>query len=393
MGVAEASWNRMKVKAVVLTAWPWLVQVMDGLRRGQAVDADMATPGMATQHLMGDYTTAHTAARTPVRTPAAGRDRVAAEAAAQAHARRLQTPLLGEASTGPEGPGLDVLGEGEEGGVGASVAATPNPLAAAGSTPARGSGAAGGATPAATPGRGGGGGATPAATPLRDALGINTPGGATPLAGRRAERARLAGIKDGVRVGLGALPQPHNDYQLAGGAADVDGSSAPVDEEMTEEDAAEAAARRHRAAEDAKAHARALRSAVLRRDLPRPAAAAPPAAPTTGGGGGGGGSGVYAAADALISAEVARLVAHDNKRYSIAGKSAKKRKKKLEALAEAGPSALEVECSAEELAEAEGLLEAEAEYLKEKYGHASTARLTVVELMAAASAEVTCAFV
>ena len=207
------------------------VQVMEGLRRGQAVDADLATPGMATAHLMGDYAMSATVSRTSVRTPAVAHDKVAAEAATQAHAMRLQTPLLGEASTSSMVEGQ----EPESAGAGPSVGATPNPMATAPATPGRGVGATtgAGATPLAA-------GDSAAGTPMRDALGINTPGGGTPLPGRRAERARLRGIREGVKLGLGQLPQPHNEFQLAGGA-DSDAAGAAEDEALAEEDGADAA--------------------------------------------------------------------------------------------------------------------------------------------------------
>jgi hypothetical protein len=338
---------------------------MDGLKRGQAVDADLATPGMATQHLMGDYATSATAARTPIRTPAAKQDKVHVEAMAQAHAMRLQTPLLGEAS---ESTMVGVEGGG--------VGTTPNPLAGFDATPGRS-----GTTPAATPSRGGVGAA--AATPLRDALGINTPGGGTPMAGRRAERARLQGLRDGVRLGLGELPSPHNEYRLTGEGGE--GVRGPEDIEVAAEDAADTEARRQRATADAMAHARSVRSAVLRRELPRPAL------PATDSAVGGSGRSVYATAEALLCAEVSLLHSHDARRYPATGKNAKKRRKKMDALAETGPSQVEKEFEQEELAEAAGMLEAECEVLKTKYGHSAVESSSMVELMAAAYSEHACA--
>ena len=336
---------------------------MAGLQRGQAVDADLATPGMATQHLMGDYTSATQGVHPPVRTPAARQDKVQAEALAQAHAMRLQTPLLGQSSETPTAAVNDSDATPAHGG----VAPSPHPLAGT-ATPGPGAGA--------TPMHGGAGPSSSTATPAQDALGINTPGGSTPLTSRRAERVRQQGLRDGVRLGLGALPTPHNEYALDPGVA-ADGTD-DGDVEMTEEDAADAAARRQRAAADAKAHAISLRCAAIRRTLPRPAEAAAEAA--SGGG-----------AAALLRAEVAALLQHDAKRYPAGSKKgAKKRAKKMEALAEAGPSALERELAQEELAEAAGMIQEEAEALQETYRHAHVERDTVLDLMASTAAEHMC---
>jgi hypothetical protein len=350
---------------------------MEGLRRGQVVDAELATPGMATQLMMGEYTTAQTVARTPVRTPLAAKDKVAEEARAQAQAARLQTPLLGQASEMS-------LAEGDfEGTTPApGVLATPNPLAAAAATPGQqGLGAAtpGGATPGGLSG----------ATPVQDALGINTPGSATPAGSRRAERARVQGARAGVRLGLGQLPEPHNKMALTGQESEVEGVE-EGGQALDEEDAADRDARHQRALEDAKAHARALRSAVLRRELPRPAGA-PATVAAAAVGAGGLTTAAYKAAEAILREEVAALIEHDNQRYGATGRSAKKRRRRLEALAEAGPSTMEREFRQEELAEAAGMVATEAEELRERYGHSSTSTASLVEMMQASYVEHECA--
>jgi pre-mRNA-splicing factor CDC5/CEF1 len=198
---------------------------------------------------------------------------------------------------------------------------------------------------------------------------------------------RLQGARAGVRLGLGQLPEPHNKFQLAGGGAEEDGEA---EEALEEEDAADRDARRARALEDAKAHSRAMRSSVIRRELPRPAG--PPAGAVAAVVGVGGlTAAAYKAAEAVLRDEVVALIEHDNTRYAVVGRSAKKRRRRLEALAEVGPSPLERSFAQEELAEAAGAVANEAEELRERYGHGSTTTAALVEMMQASYAEHECA--
>lgn len=344
--------------------------VVDGMKRGAAADAELATP--ATAVMASDY--GATPAMGTVRTPMVSEGRVAIEARAAAAAAQLTNPLLGG-----QAPAVSMTDTDYEAPTGAAVASTPNPLAAAA---ASAGGSAAGATPgrdrvAATPG---GVASTPGATPVRDALGINTPGGATPLTSRKAERARLAAMREGLQSGLKGLPQPHNQYSLAGGAT---GEAEGVDaEEIVEEDAADALARQQAAAEAARRAALARRSAPMRRQLPRPAKgpAAANAPLTTV-------AAALQAAEALIAEEAAACVAHDVQRYPCSGKSAKKRRKREDGLLDTGPSEFEARVGELELAEAAGEIDAVAEMLRGKYGHHNTSLDEIASLLETADAE------
>lgn len=345
--------------------------VVEGMKRGNATDAELATP--ATAVMASDY--GATPAMGSVRTPMVSEGRVAIEARAAAAAAQLSNPLLGG-----QGADVSMTDTDYEAPTGAAVAQTPNPLAAAAAA------AGSGATPGATPGRDrvagtpGGVASTPGATPVRDALGINTPSGATPLASRKAERARLAAAREGLQSGLKGLPQPHNQYALAGGA---DGEAVEGDaEEIAEEDAADALARQQAAAEAARRAALARRSAAMRRHLPRPAKApAAAAAPTTAA------AAALQAAEALLAAEVAACVAHDVQRYPCSAKSAKKRRKREDGLLDMGPSDFEARVGELELAEAAGEIDAVAEVLRDKYGHRNMPLDELAALLGTADAE------
>lgn len=346
------------------------MSVVDGMKRGAAAEAELATP--ATAVMASDY--GATPAIGSVRTPMVSEGRVAIEARAAAAAAQLSNPLLGG-----QGPSVSMLDTDYEAPTGADVASTPNPLAAAAA-------AAGGAAVSATPGKSGvaatpgGVSGTPGATPVRDALGINTPGGVTPLTSRKAERARLAAMREGLQSGLKGLPQPHNEFALAGGAAGVEeGGDA---EEIAEEDAADALARQQAAAEAARQAALARRSTTMRRQLPRPGKApAAAAAPVTAA------AAALQAAEALLAAETAACVAHDVQRYPCSGKTAKKRRKREEGLLDSGPSEFEARIGELELAEAAGEIDAVAELLKEKYGHRNTSVQEIAGLLESADAE------
>lgn len=71
--------------------------------------------------------------------------------------------------------------------------------------------------PAGTPSRGAalGPGATPGATPLRDELGLNDADSLAMAGTARQDRARQALLKSELRAGLGSLPKPQNEYEVA----------------------------------------------------------------------------------------------------------------------------------------------------------------------------------
>jgi pre-mRNA-splicing factor CDC5/CEF1 len=150
-----------------------------------------------------------------------------AQAANLAKLAAMPTPLVG--GENPELAPTDFSGALPR----QTVAATPNPLAAAAATPGRGgAGAAGlaGPTPlraiagvaatplalaGATPGRGG---ALPGATPLvRDALGLNEPDAAAAagIGGGRGGRAAARAAAGELRAALAGLPAPQNEYAVA----------------------------------------------------------------------------------------------------------------------------------------------------------------------------------
>jgi pre-mRNA-splicing factor CDC5/CEF1 len=227
----------------------------------------------ATRQLLGDYATPSrlgaTPARTALRTPTAGVNRVMADAQALMRLQQGQTPLLGGENPDIQGSGAGgmgaVFGSWLELAIGlcpldpdtyrphfANIASTPplipadfsgitpravphqtpNPLAAAatpslggkatstptpGATPSRATRTIAGiaATPSlgSTPARGGASGPSAAPTPLRDALGLNDTD-TLPGASRREEAARMALARNELRAGLMQLPAAKNEYQV-----------------------------------------------------------------------------------------------------------------------------------------------------------------------------------
>ena len=137
-----------------------------------------------------------------------------------------QTPLLGDENTP-----LHVKPTGGTGFDGATprhaVAFTPNPLA----TPR---GPVNGSALSQSAGKIGVGG-TPFRTPMRDNLNINAVDGfdATPRDVRRA--------RESLKSSFMALPRPENNFELA--PEDEDDSEAPLDQDLSVEDAAERDAR------------------------------------------------------------------------------------------------------------------------------------------------------
>jgi pre-mRNA-splicing factor CDC5/CEF1 len=294
----------------------------------------------ATRALMGDYATPArfaTPMQTPARTPAVagGVNKIIQEAQNLARLQAGQTPLLG--GENPELHPSDFSGVVPK----ASVNATPNPLAAAAAAAAA-AGGVGAPTPAygasgrsiagiaPTPGRGGSSGAflhpgaTP--TPMRDALGLNDKDAMLYEAGtRQEEKLRAALARNELRSGLGQLPAPRNEYQIAvpdlPEGLGVDGDD--DDELMADGDVEDAAERDARIkAARAAAHEAELkrRSQALQRELPRPVAL--DMIPSARSDAEVAGLGVAELAEELINREVLALLQHDSAKYPLDGKTA-----------------------------------------------------------------------
>ncbi|KAF9475324.1 hypothetical protein BDN70DRAFT_841135 [Pholiota conissans] len=258
----------------------------------------------ASGKLLSDYEGLEAArmARTPRTAPQ--HDNVMMEARNLRNMSMVQTPLLGDENTPVHlGPG---------GGTGFESATprhqvgfTPNPLA----TPRDGAGNDVLATP-------GGVSSTPLRTPLRDNLSIN-PGDYAALPGQ-TPRLREMSARRALKAGFMNLPKPENNFELL----------VPDDEEaegdgkvLSVQDAADrdAAAKRRQEEEERKALAR--RSQAVQRGLPRPANVDVAILLQT--------LSVYdeddeqdeerAAAEKLISAELAQLLQHDALSYPLPG--------------------------------------------------------------------------
>lgn len=239
-----------------------------------------ATPGATPLQELQQRKRQATAARTP-----ASRDAVMEEARNLAQLTSLQTPLQGGDNPELES-GTGFAGATPQGG----ASRTPNLLAGPSGSGAAvgGSGATPLRTPGATPlggagGRGGGG-----ATPQRGNghagdNGFMAPppapgGGALTLTGGRAarqlEKARRAAIRDG----LSSLPEPQYTYDLEVPDApegEQEGTMAAgtgAGSASWVEDAAEVEARREAERERQRQRELARRSTVLKRGLPRPVA-------------------------------------------------------------------------------------------------------------------------
>lgn len=234
----------------------------------------------ATAALLADYapSAGATPMRTPrVRAPGAGGDYILAETQNLARLQAGATPLLGGANP--------VLHPSSFSGATPrkphAVAPTPVQPASASSTPAR----------------------------LRDGLAIN----AEPeeaAGGRAAEKSRAAQAVAALRLGLNALPAPRNEYVvvLPDAVADADD-----DIYQPEEDAADVAARTAAERAEAAALERRMRSAVVQRGLPRPAA--PPGSLVAAGA-------PMSGPELLIRAEMLQLLKHDAAAYPVDGSAA-----------------------------------------------------------------------
>jgi len=351
---------------------------LEAIARGGG-QADLGEQGEggtdASRRLLGDYETPQRFA-TPQRTPRAegmsGRDRVLAEAINLQKLSSTQTPLMGG-----ENPDM---GSGDFGGITPrnTVPVTPHSLAgmtpgaqtpAVGATPAGGRSVAGiAATPgrsiAGTPSHTPGGGTMPGRTPLRDQLGLNDPDAAIAAETRRAEKARLAAARGDLRAGLSSLPAPANEYmvQIPDLPEGGDGNGEAMDEDAADVKARQQAAEAARVAAELK-----LRSQVLQRGLPRPAAVtvAPTAGPAAVGPAA---AGAREQAERLIANELGTLLAHDNAAYPVVAGGRKDRKrKKAEAAAAEVPTLERFEAA--ELDAARLLLEEETSVVRQAMGH------------------------
>lgn len=257
-----------------------------------ALGIDTTAPSV-TKALLGNYSQTPqitTPGRTP-RTPQS-RDTVMAEAQNIIALSTSETPLKGGENT-PINP-TDFSGITPR----RAPSQTPNPLA----TPAHtGSGAA-------TPGRGGMMGGQ---TPMRDALSINENlGGETPL----QQRKKLTQTRKKIKLGLIGLPEPANEYAVVLPELPED---APGEKGPAEEDAEDIAARRQREEHAKLAMEMRLRSQVLQRNLPRPSAINPAMLADN-----------KNAADALVGAEMMRLLRHDHAKFPVEPTEQRARKRK-----------------------------------------------------------------
>ena len=248
--------------------------------------------------------------------------------------RNTQTPLLGG-----ENPEIST----NFGGVtpGQSRMVTPNPLA----TPAAASTAqTPGGTPSTTAGF------TP--TPSRDNLGINAPqGGLSAAAAVAADRRRRQARKRRLQSAFGALPRAVNHYATVVPELPADPAEAARAQGQPEEDAEDMAAARAERERRRADEAMRRRSQVLQRGLPRPVAI----------------GNVRFASDArksspeqrLIAAEMDALVRFDEATQPIAATARKgKTSSKRKAAARTQDANFDL-VSAEEMARARALLDAE----------------------------------
>ncbi|KAI4294519.1 hypothetical protein K525DRAFT_261515 [Schizophyllum commune Loenen D] len=256
----------------------------------------------ASGRLLGEYDGLESAkmARTPRTAPQ--QDTIMSEARNLRNMTMAQTPLLGDENTPMhERPGG---GTGFEGATPRhQVAVTPNPLA----TPREAQltdGSAIGATPLRTP---------------RDNLSINADGTVAIAQTPRDKRLRDTSTKRALRAGFMSLPKPENNFELLVPDEEEDDEGAEVP--MSEEDAAERDARLQRIREEEERKALARRSQAVKLGLPRPANVDPADllarlsleedeqdAET-------------AAAQRLVNAEMAALLAHDAIAHPLPGTS------------------------------------------------------------------------
>ena len=334
-----------------------------------AMDVDGLEGGSeATRALIGDYATPArfaTPMQTPARTPAVagGVNKIIQEAQNLARLQAGQTPLLG--GENPELHPSDFSGVVPR----ASAIATPNPLAMAASGSGGGGRSIAGIAP--TPGRGasgsggGGGGVYPPGatpTPMRDALGLNDKEAMLYEAGtRQEEKLRAAVARNELRSGLGQLPAPKNEYQIA--VPDLpEGLDVDDDDDALMADGVEDAAERDARMKAARAAAIEAelkrRSQALQRGLPRPIAL--DEMPTPRSENELKGLGVAELAEELVNREVLALLQHDAQKYPLGAGQGSAKAAALERFADA------------ELKAASELLTQEIATVRSSMGHEST---------------------
>jgi len=248
----------------------------------------------------GAFSAGGSHAATPARTPSAGgHEALLREALNLRNLSNGQTPLLG--GENPSLVGSDFSGITPA----RRDAPTPNRVAAAA---------------AASLGPSLSGHASVSATPLRDALRINDASSGFDEGvhvSARDWKRRAASSASELRLGFSSLPAPANEYRVEVPDVPEEEEEEEADEAM-QEDLADVRARemaQMRAEEEA---ALRRRSAVIRRDLPRP--------PFDSRGGGveeapetAGASPGTSAASSLVAEELAALLAHDASRYPTRG--------------------------------------------------------------------------
>ena len=244
--------------------------------------------GRATKMLLADYAATPNPMTTPARTPralaASGGDVLLQEAQQLASMERQQSTLMG-------GEGAKIDRATFSGAMPPPKSrATPNPLATPLNLPPPT-----GATPSVLP------------TPLRDGLQINRKGGFPEPDDELEQRRALDVQRQSVKLGLGSLPKPKNEYQVvipdlpeAGGDED--------DEDQVMEDMADVIAKRRQREEEERRRELRMRSQAVQRGLPRPTADTAAAATFDIDLAGGGELGV---AELLIVSEVRALIDRD----------------------------------------------------------------------------------
>ena len=225
------------------------------------VDAGVAdgAGGRATKMLLADYSATPNPMATPMRTPRAvttsGTDVLLQEAEQLAKMERLQSTLMG-------GEGTSIDASTFSGAMPDSkVVSTPNPLA----TPLHSGHPIMSKLP---PPRSGAATPMTMATPLRDGLQINRQDQLMEIDTELEARRALDLQRQNVKLGLSALPQPKNEYQVV--VPDLPATMEVDDDDDEIEDMADVIAkRREREEEERRAELR-MRSQVIQRDLPRP---------------------------------------------------------------------------------------------------------------------------
>ncbi|XP_022159233.1 cell division cycle 5-like protein [Momordica charantia] len=333
-----------------------------------AGNEELAEGSGATRALLASYAQTPrqgmTPFRTPQRTPAGKGDAIMMEAENLARLRESQTPLLG--GENPELHPSDFSGVTPR----KKEIQTPNPMLTPSATPG-----GVGLTPRTgmTPARGDAYsfGMTPKGTPIRDELHINED--MDVLDSAKLESQRQADLRRNLRLGLGSLPQPKNEYQVVMQPIPEDKEEP---EEMIEEDMSDRIAR-ERAEEEARQQALLRkRSKVLQRELPRPPTASlelirnslmradgdkssfvPPTP--------------IEQADEIIRKELLALLEHDNAKYPIDEKINKEKKKGSKRIGNGPAAAIPTieDFEENEMEEADHLIKQEAQYICVAMGH------------------------